>query len=104
MNGHVRLEDMAAFLDRELSEEEAVRVETHLASCDECRFEVVEVSRTLYSPSNRKPWVVLGALAAAASIVGVLLLAPGTSELGSPETSAVRAAGSSLVEEGVHEI
>ena len=104
LNEHVRLEDMAALLDRELSGEELRRVEAHLASCDECRREVVEVSRTLRSSRNRKPWVALGTLAAAASIVGVLLLAPGARELGSPEAAAVRADGGALVDEGIPEI
>jgi len=98
---HVTLQEMAALLDRELSGKELDRVEAHLASCDVCRREVVEVSRTLNPKTDRRPWYALGAVAAAASIVGILLLAPGTGGISSGEESTVRTGGQIVLDEGV---
>jgi len=98
---HLTLQQMAALLDRELSGEKLDRVEAHLASCDACRREVVEVSRTVNPKNDRRPWYALGAVAAAASIVGVLLLAPGTGGISSAEDSIVRTGGQTVLDEGV---
>lgn len=66
---HMRDLEMAAYLDRRLSEPDRERVEAHLAECAACRQEFREVS-ALMSRSARPRRLLVGAgiLAAAASL------------------------------------
>ena len=54
-------------------------VEAHLADCEECRTEIIEVAR-LARERKRFPWQVVMPLAAAAGVVGILLLGPSRSQ------------------------
>ena len=67
---HMRDLEMAAYLDRRLSEPDRERAEAHLAECAECRREFREV-RGLLNRSARPRRLLVGAglLAAAASLV-----------------------------------
>lgn len=72
---HLESAEVAAYLDRALSPVERARVDGHLADCAECRSEVREVAQLLGSRAGPRRWIVLGTLAAAAVMAG-LLLAP----------------------------
>lgn len=69
MNAHLSVDDVAAYLDRQLSGPARARVEGHLAACAECRGEVVSVARLTRSLSNRRRWAVAAPLAAAALLL-----------------------------------
>lgn len=74
--GHITSEEAAAYLDNTLSEGECARVKAHLADCDVCRAEIVEVSELLAgAPRSRRRYVALSALAAAA-VLAVVLVRP----------------------------
>lgn len=72
---HIGEDELAAYLDRMLSEADRRRVEAHLSACDECRAEVitsreaVASAPSLKSSSFRSWRVIAGAVAAAAVIV-----------------------------------
>ena len=66
---------IAAYVDRRLGADERRGVEAHLAGCDDCRAEVVEVSRLV--GGRRRTWVVAtGGLGVAAAAVLVIALLP----------------------------
>lgn len=73
---HLESTEVAAYLDRVLNLEERARVEVHLAECAECRAEVRQVAQLLGSRARPRRWIVIGTMAAAAVMAG-LLLAPG---------------------------
>jgi putative zinc finger protein len=73
MTEHFGSDDVAAYLDGVLSSAERARVEQHLADCDECRAELIALSRVLRTrPSRRRRYVLVGA-AAAAAVVALLM-------------------------------
>jgi Putative zinc-finger len=67
---HVESGEVAAYLDRALSPSDRSRVEEHLADCDVCRAEVIEVARLLRTHPRRRGWYVpIGVAAAAAAVL-----------------------------------
>jgi hypothetical protein len=67
---HVESGEVAAYLDRALSPSDQSRVEEHLADCDVCRTEVIEVARLLRTQPRRRSWYVpIGVAAAAAAVL-----------------------------------
>jgi len=67
---HLESGEVAAYLDRTLSPSDRSRVEEHLADCDVCRAEVVEVVRLLRTQPRRRGWYVpIGVAAAAAAVL-----------------------------------
>lgn len=72
---HLSTEDVAAYVDRALSAADRSRVEAHLADCDDCRDEVVTVTRLLRTRRQPVRWYIPAGAAAAA--VALLLLWPG---------------------------
>jgi len=68
---HLSIDDVAAYVDRQLERPARARVEDHLTTCGECREEIVTVTRLARSLRTRRQWVMAVPLAAAA----VLLLA-----------------------------
>lgn len=97
---HLTIEDVAAYLDKALSEAECARVESHLSDCDACREEIVSVSTLLEgAPRSRRRFVALSAMAAAAALA-VFLVRPSTdSEL--PAGGRLRASDTPFASEGV---
>jgi hypothetical protein len=70
---HLTTEEVAAYVDDALSEAESVRIKAHLATCEDCRSEVLSVSRLLETaPRARRRFGYWPALAAAA-VVAVLI-------------------------------
>jgi anti-sigma factor RsiW len=67
---HIENGLLAAYVDRRLPAAEEARVEAHLAACDDCRLEVIEVRRLLSTRARR--WPVIAALGAAAVLLLVL--------------------------------
>jgi len=67
--------NIAGFVDRSLSAVMRSRVEAHLAVCDACRREVLEVEQISRSaPSPRRPMLIpIGALVAAAAALFLVL-------------------------------
>ena len=73
-NGHIDEGDLAAYLDRTLSDADRRQVEAHLSSCDECRAEVIASGDAVSSgPSHKSPsfrsWRVIGTAVAAAAVI-----------------------------------
>jgi anti-sigma factor RsiW len=71
---HILPEAVAGYLDDDLTREERRDVEMHLASCLECRQELVEVRQLQRARHRRQWWPVLVPIAAAALIVVALAL------------------------------
>lgn len=71
---HLDASLLALYLDRRATEPEGARVEQHLASCPGCRADWVAAQGVVQSPRARHPMLVLVPLAAAATLV--LLLMP----------------------------
>lgn len=69
---HLSGEDVAAYLDRAVSESERARIEAHLGGCDSCRGEVVDVWRLLRRRAGTRRW--LGGMGIAAAAAAVVLL------------------------------
>jgi hypothetical protein len=64
---HLASEELAAYLDKTLSEAERARVEAHLADCDACREELVSAAKLLqHAPRSTRWFIGLSAIAAAA--------------------------------------
>lgn len=76
MAEHLSSDIVAGYLEGAISNEETARVEAHLATCDECRREVIEVSRDLKELKRFSPWYVAGPVTAAAAIAAILFLGP----------------------------
>jgi anti-sigma factor RsiW len=66
---HLTVDDVAAYLDRQLAGPERARVQAHLGDCAECRREVVTVARLARSLRARRRWAVALPLAAAAVLL-----------------------------------
>jgi hypothetical protein len=71
MTPHLSAEQVAAFVDKGLTPDERAQVEAHLAQCDPCRSEVVEVARLLHARARRR-WLLLLPVAAAAGLLLVM--------------------------------
>jgi hypothetical protein len=83
---HLTPEQTARYLDGVLTAEERVTVEEHLATCVECRDEVVALRPLVSAPSSRRRILRAGlALGSAAAAVVVLLVQPG--QVPNPEPS-----------------
>lgn len=97
---HLGSEEVAAYLDNTLSEEECARVKSHLADCDECREEIVSVSKLLRrAPRPRRRVIAFAALAAAA-VLTVFFVRPSIdSESGA--RGPLRGSDASFASEGV---
>jgi mRNA-degrading endonuclease toxin of MazEF toxin-antitoxin module len=97
---HLGSEEVAAYLDNTLSDEECARVKAHLADCDICRREVVSVSKLLdHAPRSRRRLIALSSVAAAAALA-FLLVRP-SPDSGLPGRVPVRGRDTPLAAEGV---
>jgi anti-sigma factor RsiW len=75
---HLSEAEAAAYLDRGLSLAERDRVEDHLASCPDCRAQLMEARRILAHVRRPKRSVLIGSIAAAAAAVLIFLVRPAT--------------------------
>jgi hypothetical protein len=73
MNEHSSSADIAAYLDGVLAPQDRARVEQHVAECDDCRSELIAVSRVLSTIPRRRRWYVPAGIAAAAAAVALLV-------------------------------
>jgi len=80
---HLRSRLVAAYIARRLDTEERAAAEAHLAVCEECRREVVEVSGLLLKRRRTAQLLPTAGIAAAA----VLAMLAGVSLIGGPTTS-----------------
>lgn len=94
---HLEAGDVAAYLDRALAPADRVRVETHLAECEVCRGELLEVRRVLRAPARKWRWAAVAGVAAAAAAVLLVVWQP--EEPG--QERAVLRGGESTATEGV---
>lgn len=87
---HLTNGEIAAYLDHKLSAADQARVEGHLAECEPCRAEVLEVAGLLESLPRRTRWYVAGpaAAAVAAAVVLFLMFRPG--EISGPRPPVMR--------------
>jgi hypothetical protein len=68
--GHLESGEVAAYLDRTLPPSDQSRIEEHIADCDVCRAELVEVARLLRTQPRRRGWYMpIGVAAAAAAVL-----------------------------------
>ena len=95
-DAHLSAEDAAAYLSREVAEEDRQRIETHLVTCAACCDEIVALGHTLSESRARWPMASRIGLAAAAVLAGVLLLGPGFGLFVSDEQPAFRGAQAPL--------
>lgn len=77
---HLSDEQLAAWLDGNLSPDERTGVEAHLVACDDCRAMVVEARAALARPARLRwtPRLALGGIAAAAAVALLVLIPEGT--------------------------
>lgn len=82
---HLNTEDVAGFVDRAVSVERRAEIERHIAECDDCRAEVVSITRMVRDkPRTLRPLLMAGVLSAAAILViTVAPLIQGTQDPGS---------------------
>jgi hypothetical protein len=73
---HFESGEIAAFLDGSLPPAERSRIEAHLADCDDCRTELIQVADLLRTRPRRRGWYVPVTLAAAAAAVLIVLIWP----------------------------
>jgi hypothetical protein len=71
---HIGCDDMAAYIDRTLPGEDRRRVDSHLASCDECRTEAIASQNAVStaptgSGSRIRSWSLIGGAVAAAALI-----------------------------------
>jgi anti-sigma factor RsiW len=66
---HLTADDAAAYVDGRLAAAERAAIDSHLAQCAECRLEIVEVTRLVRAAPQRRRWIMLAPLAAAAVLV-----------------------------------
>jgi hypothetical protein len=78
---HVSADEVVAYLDGAISQEERGRIQAHLAACADCRAEVRDVRAVVRAlpgvrPVRRPFWIPAAAAAAAAAVVLVWLRPP----------------------------
>jgi hypothetical protein len=75
---HLTELELAAYLDRGLSGEPLTRAENHIAVCAECRDHLIETRRLLDRTNRPKRFAQAAGGLAAAGILAILLLNPGS--------------------------
>ena len=88
LGGHLDPSDVAAYIDRVVEPSTRHRIEAHLASCAECRDELVDATRILATLPRRhrvSAWI---AATAAAAIVFMLVLPRDTRDAGTEHREA----------------
>lgn len=84
-SSHLGDAQLAAYLDRSLSDEERDRIEDHLAGCDECRGLLLGTTATLRGERRRKRAATMSGTAAAALVIsGLFFIVPPSSTPESP--------------------
>ena len=84
--GHLDSGEVAAYLDHALAPADQSGVEAHLADCDACRAEVVDVARLMRARRSPRRWYLpVGAVAAAAAALLLLIPRTGQDGPGSPD-------------------
>lgn len=87
---HLQAEEVAAYLDGKVDQEERRRITAHLSDCAECRTELIEVRRILRRRRGFRPLWVAAPVAAAAAVVVFVLLGTGIIELNGPSEEPLR--------------
>lgn len=80
---HLQENQIVAYLGHELTGENLVQAELHLAQCAACRAEVIEATEIL-RPSRRVRWPILAPVAAAAAAILLFVVWP---QIGGTPTS-----------------
>jgi hypothetical protein len=81
-DAHLTERQVAGYLDQALGAVERTGVEEHLEQCDACRSELLDAARIADTlPAPRRRWLLAGA-AAAAAVIGIVLLMPGRKPAG----------------------
>ena len=77
---HVSDDDLARYIDDDLDADARVRLEAHLAECDDCRHVLVQATRAIPQGASRADrgrslgrWTAIATLAAAAAILIVVV-------------------------------
>ena len=92
--GHMDEWQIAAYLDRRLPAGERERAEAHLASCSDCRDELVQAHRVLSTVRRRRGLTVaISVLAGAALVVIVVRATPRGGSAAGAAPSALRGTG-----------
>lgn len=75
---HLTELELAAYIDRGLSGDALTRAESHIAVCAECRGHVIETRQLLDRANRPKRFAQAAGALAAAGVLGILLLDPGS--------------------------
>src|SRR3954447_14047519 len=73
-DGHLDPHEVASYLSGTSEPAARARIEAHLADCEECTAELVAVRRLHRGAPSGRRW--LGAAAAAAAVIAVVLIGP----------------------------
>jgi|SRR5882724_5472250 len=73
---HLEVHEVVAYLEGKLMAAARARLEGHLSDCDQCAAEIAAVMRLRARRPARFRWLTIGTAAAAAAIVGAVLLGP----------------------------
>lgn len=75
-DGHLDPAQMAAYIERTVDGDARQRIERHLASCDECRAELVDATHIVATLPNRRRRLPLWVPAVAAAAVVLMIVWP----------------------------
>lgn len=79
---HLTVEELAAYLDGNVSPEEIVRIQEHLDECGICREETADVVTVLQRAKRRRARRLAVPIAAAAAVAGLMLVGPSLQDRG----------------------
>lgn len=100
---HPGPDELSAYLEGSLAGTERTQIEAHLAGCDGCREDVVEVLRLFRPAARRRVWYVAAGVAAAA-LAGLLVLALPLGQESGPAGPVLRGPPTALPEENLPSI
>jgi hypothetical protein len=99
---HLSSEDIAAYIDGAVSDAGREQLESHLAECEECRRELVEVKATLRRVRRTPDWrIITPAAVAAAAVIALLTLPPLLSDSDSARDTRMRGPDEAVRRESV---
>jgi hypothetical protein len=99
---HLSSEEVAAYIDGAISGSDREQIESHLADCEECRRELVEVRTALRQFRRTPDWrIIAPAAVAAAAVIALLALPSLLSDPDSARDVRVRGPDESVRREGV---
>lgn len=94
--GHVTELEIAAYLDGGLASNERKRVEMHLAHCEECRDDLVNLDALVTAQRRPRRFLINASLLAAAAVIAIVAV-PSVRSFRTPEVPVTRDIQSSVI-------